>query len=64
MNPILKKLSAFFLVATTVCGAFLIPQTAEAAETLYDDDFDTVAKVGEANKCYSAQGMAVGDAYL
>ena len=64
MNPILKKLSAFFLVAAAVCGAFLIPQTAEAAETLYDDDFDTVAKVGEANKCYSAQGMAVGDDYL
>ena len=64
MNPILKKLSAFFLVAATVCGAFLISQTAEAAETLYDDDFDTVAKVGEANSCYSAQGMAVGDEYL
>ena len=64
MNPILKKLSVFCLVAATVCGAFLLPQKAEAAETLYDDAFDTVAKVGEANSCYSAQGMAVGDEYL
>ena len=64
MNHILKKLSTFALAAVTVCGAFLMPVPAKAADTLYDDDFDTVAKVGEANGCYSAQGMAVGDDYL
>ena len=64
MNCMMKKLSALFLVAATVCGAFLLSPKADAAETLYDDDFDTVCKVGEANKCYSAQGMAVGDDYL
>ena len=64
MNHILKKLSTFALAAVTVCGAFLVPAPAKAADTLYDDDFDTVCKVGEANSCYSAQGMAVGDEYL
>ena len=64
MNRMMKKLSALFLAAATVWGAFLLSPKADAAEILYDEDFDTVCKVGEANKCYSAQGMAVGDDYL
>ena len=64
MKNIMKKLSASFLLAATLCGAFLLPAEADAAETLYDDGFETVCKVGEARSCYSAQGMAVGDKYL
>lgn len=64
MKNIMKKLSASFLLAATLCGAFLLPAEADAAETLYDEGFETVCKVGEARGCYSAQGMAVGDDYL
>ena len=64
MNCVTKKLTALLTCAATALGACMIPTAADAAATVYDDGFDTVCKVGEANHCYSAQGMAVGDEYL
>lgn len=64
MNCVTKKLTALLTCAATALGACMIPTAADAAATVYDEGFDTVCKVGEANHCYSAQGMAVGDEYL
>ena len=64
MKHSIKKFSALLLCAAVLASSGLMAPPAQAADILYDDDFETIAKVGEANSCYSAQGFAAGDAYL
>ena len=64
MKHSIKKFSALLLCAATLASSGLMAPPAQAADILYDDDFETIAKVGEANSCYSAQGFAAGDTYL
>ena len=64
MGNFMKRAALMLTCACVLCGAFLFPSAADAMETLYDDDFALIGKLGETNGCGVSQGMAVGEEYL
>ena len=64
MKTPLRSAAACLLASAALLSSLFWAHPAQAAHTVYDDGFDTVAKLGESNACYSSQGMAAGDKYL
>lgn len=60
----MKKITALLVSIAMLMPLCLIPRPAQAAITLGDANYTTLSKVGEANSCYSTQGMAVNDSYV
>ena len=64
MRTSLKSAAVCLLATASLLSSLICAHPVQAAHTVYDDGFDTVAKLGESNACYSSQGMAAGDNFL